>query len=375
MAKSRRGALLFYLPFTLTATTPLLWLTACQEKSQKVSTIFRSNEAKGSTAIDLGEIESNGELIAATLSGPDTYYEFRGQGFGLQYELISYFARQNGLRIRMEIAHDIDELYAMLDRGDVDVIAYPLPDKDNYTQCAITDSTHHEGWVTRTSSPLLAESIHEWYNPSRIKEIQEKQKKRERATKLPARHHPQPKVLDANRGVISNYDGLFKRYAMVCGWDWRLLAAQGFQESAFDPNAVSWAGAQGLMQLMPKTAAHYGAQDNVFDPETNIRGAVKLICNLNSQFSDITNSDERINFILASYNGGQGHVRDAMALAQKYGANPHKWDEVRQYILLLSDPQYYRDPVVKCGYLRGKETEGYVSAIRSHWNYYKGLIK
>ena len=89
-------------------------------------------------------------------------------------------------------------------------------------------------------------------------------------------------------------------------------------------------------------------------------------------FSDIPNRSERINFVLASYNGGTGHVRDAMALARKNGRNPQRWADVDPFILRLSQPQYYRDPVVKFGYLRGSETSGYVRQIQSRWASYRG---
>jgi membrane-bound lytic murein transglycosylase F len=75
-------------------------------------------------------------------------------------------------------------------------------------------------------------------------------------------------------------------------------------------------------------------------------------------------------YVLACYNGGYNHVRDAMALARKNGRNPYSWDEVSHYVLLLSNPAYYRDPVVRYGYMRGSETVGYVSRILERWNQY-----
>ena len=122
---------------------------------------------------------------------------------------------------------------------------------------------------------------------------------------------------------------------------------------------------------MPSTASRLNVQSNVFDPSSNVNAAARLIKELDGKLNDISNSDERINFILASYNGGIGHVRDAMALTKKYGGNSQKWDEVEAYILKLSSPEFYRDPVVKYGYLRGTETAGYVRSIRSHWQYYR----
>lgn len=180
-------------------------------------------------------------------------------------------------------------------------------------------------------------------------------------------------MLSRQKGIISQWDTYFIRYSSVIGWDWRLLAAQCYQESAFDHHAVSWAGAQGLMQLMPATAARMGLSlAQVFDPERNIDGAVRYLRLLLNEFSDIHNRQERINFVLAAYNGGVGHVRDAMALASKHGRNPQRWDDVDVFILHLSEPASYRDPVVKYGYLRGSETSGYVRQIMARWASYRG---
>lgn len=183
-------------------------------------------------------------------------------------------------------------------------------------------------------------------------------------------------MLDRARGIISPYDDLFLRHSRTLGWDWRLLAALSYQESAFDPRALSWAGAQGLMQLMPATAAQMGvAATDVFDPAANIAAGCRYLKRIAALFSDITDPSERIAFTLAAYNGGYNHVRDAMALAEKYGASPRRWRDVSPYILRLSEPQYYRDPVVRYGYLRGTETEAYVRLILQRWHDYRGVAR
>ncbi len=159
------------------------------------------------------------------------------------------------------------------------------------------------------------------------------------------------------------------------GWDWRLMAAQCYQESGFDPQAVSWAGARGLMQIMPETAIHLGLSANhINSPEHNIAAAAQYLRELNRTFSDVSGRMDRINFVLAAYNGGAGHIRDAMALARKHGKNPHKWEEVSYYILQLSQPKFYNDPDVNFGYLRGQETYDYVKSINERWQYYRGAV-
>ena len=69
---------------------------------------------------------------------------------------------------------------------------------------------------------------------------------------------------------------------------------------------------------------------------------------------------ERMSFTLAGYNGGPFHIRDAMALAKKNGKDPYRWADVSEFVLKLQQPEYYRDPVVKYGYMRGSETVDYV---------------
>ena len=181
-------------------------------------------------------------------------------------------------------------------------------------------------------------------------------------------------MLDRKGGIISHYDGYFQQYSRDVRWDWRLMAAQCYQESTIDPQAVSFAGAKGLMQIMPGTADHLGvSRSKLYDPETNIAAAAKLIKELQQAFSDIGDNYERTNFVLASYNGGSFHIRDAMALAKRDGRNPHRWAEVAPYVLKLATPQYYNDPIVKYGYMRGSETVDYVRKIRERHAGYQGV--
>ena len=163
-------------------------------------------------------------------------------------------------------------------------------------------------------------------------------------------------------------------YSRDIRWDWRLLAAQCYQESTFDPRAVSFAGAKGLMQIMPGTADHLGVpRSKLYEPEANIQAAVKYIGQLQNTFKDVRDQYERTNFVLAAYNGGAHHIRDAMALAKRDGRNPHRWSEVSPYVLKLAQPQYYNDPIVKYGYMRGSETVDYVQRIRQRHAGYQGV--
>lgn len=177
------------------------------------------------------------------------------------------------------------------------------------------------------------------------------------------------KIPSYNR--ISSYDDYFKLYSTIVGWDWRLLAAVAYKESKFDPTVTSWAGACGLMQIMPKTALSLGlTEEEFYDPEKNIRAAAHYLNKMKKLFPNIEDEREKVKFVLASYNAGPGHIFDARALTLKAGKNPDSWDEVREYLRLKSDPEYYNDEVCKYGYCRGEEPINYVDAITTKYGEY-----
>lgn len=177
-------------------------------------------------------------------------------------------------------------------------------------------------------------------------------------------------------GKISRYDQLFKRYSDSIGWDWKLLASLVLQESRFDPDVKSWAGAYGLMQLMPTTGEQFGI-DIYSSPENNIRAGVKYLQWLQDLFEDkVADEEERIKFILAAYNVGPGHVLDARQLARKHGRDPEVWDEnVAYYLLRKSDPEFYHDPVVEHGFCRGEEPYNYVIEVLDRYEHYKNFLE
>lgn len=175
-------------------------------------------------------------------------------------------------------------------------------------------------------------------------------------------------------GKISPYDALIKEFSDQIGWDWRLVASMIYQESRFNPQAKSWAGAYGLMQLMPATGERFGVGPKS-PMKMQIRAGLMYVKWLNERLLRIKDIEERQKFILAGYNVGLGHVLDARALARKNGKNPDVWDDnVADFILLKSNSKYYTDPVVKYGYCRGTETYHYVADIMNRYNHYKNLV-
>ena len=305
---------------------------------------------------DLGEIQGSGEMILLTLTGPEYYYDYRGRHLGTGYLLAEKFAAQVGVRLRVEVCRDSAEMVERLkaDEGDIMV------------------STEVGKLVVNNTKEDLRREYEAWYKPSMVDEV-----KKQEAYLLSSRSVKRrvfSPMLDRKGGVISHYDQLFMQYSRPIRWDWRLMAAQCYQESTFDPKATSWAGARGLMQIMPSTADLLDLpRDKMYDPEHNIRAAARYLAQLENKFYDIRERHERTKFILAAYNGGIHHIRDAMALCQRDGCNPQQWTNVQEYVLKLSQPNYYNDPIVKHGYMRGSETADYVSKIMQRWESYRGV--
>ena len=172
-------------------------------------------------------------------------------------------------------------------------------------------------------------------------------------------------------GKISIYDDLVKKYVPTLGWDWLLVKSLVYQESRFNPRNRSWAGASGLMQLMPATARELGVT-NVNNAEQNIKAGIKYLKKMYDNWEEIPDSIQRIKFAMASYNAGFGHVKDAQRLAKKFNKDTLRWDDgVDEFILNLSKPSYYHDPIVKYGYVRGSEPYNYIIEIFNRYNDYK----
>ena len=355
----------------------ILFFSCADKKKTQVTpwgTPMGADSIPSAQTYRLDDIVSNGALIMLTLSGPDTYYDYHGHGMGLQYLLCEKFAQKIGVSLRVDVCKDTLELERKLRKGEADIAAlqFDRPLRGlRFTKVKADQAKM--GWAVMADNAELADSLDRWFNPQMVKNI-----RNEEAFLLSSRsisRHVYSPMLNRSGGVISHYDRYFQMYAPMARIDWRLMAAQCYQESCFDPNAKSWAGACGLMQIMPVTADHLGLpRSEMFNPEQNIAASARYLQELGNHYRDVPVS-ERVFYQLASYNGGFFHIRDAMALARKNGRNPYRWDDVAEYVLKLSDAAYYRDPVVKHGYMRGTETVGYVRRIRDRWMQYRGVAR
>ncbi len=218
-------------------------------------------------------------------------------------------------------------------------------------------------WAVAPKSKWLADSIDSWIADRRTVQAEAAILKRyyELSKQVSSAFN-----LSFSNGKASPFDDLLRRCAKGTGWDWRLLAALAWKESNFDNSVVSWAGARGVMQIMPNTARAYGVDPaELTDNARCINLAVKILETLDNSLRDkVKDPQERARFVMAAYNSGLAHVLDAMALAAKYGLDPGRWHgNVEKAMLMKSKPEFYNDPVCRYGYSRGRETVDHINRI------------
>ncbi|NOQ75885.1 MAG: transporter substrate-binding domain-containing protein [Crocinitomix sp.] len=302
----------------------------------------------------------------------------------------SYFKQitllNDQLALNMEIiATDGDlitaELIRMVSDGEID---YTIADENvakidlrYYSNLDISLKLSGEDSIAfgiRKTSPALRDSLNAWLiakeNQSTIGEVKRKYFKRKNLSNKANQDYS-----SLNGDVLSPYDEIIKSESDKIGWDWRLTSAIIYQESKFETWKVSWAGAFGIFQFMPATAAGYG-----ITPESSAEAQIKAgIKKLNKNFQQwleiIPDSSECVKFTLATFNAGRAHVDDARALCNVYDLDDTIWeDNVSDMIRNLSKPTYYRDKVVKHGYCRGIETYEYVIEVIQRYEEYKAAF-
>ncbi len=230
-------------------------------------------------------------------------------------------------------------------------------------------------WAVNIHQQELADTINDWvrkFNNDLISRlIFNKYFKNPRSGKIAQSH-----FYSYKGAHLSPYDSLIQQGALLIGWDWRLLASLVYQESEFKPTVKSWAGAFGLMQLMPSVMETYGL-DSTATPKQQIMAGVKHLESIEKQLPlEVSDSLQRVLFTMASYNSGLGHVLDARRLAAKNGYDPNQWiDNTDIFVLKLSEQDYYTQPEVYYGYLRGQETYDFVRQIIDRYGHYVNLIE
>ena len=256
------------------------------------------------------------ELICAIDLGDDMTGS-HGLETGLSYELMKRFAADNHCSVRI-IAHNNNENFLdSLAAGKVDfVITHDedTPDTDiirfscKLDDCSVIAVRNETGLTTLNK-------VNCWISHMKNSGDFSSIRSRFKGTGNPLKKSE----LGIKTGRISPYDEIIKRYAAELGWDWRMLAAVVYQESKFSINSRSHRGAQGLMQVMPSTAARYGISDLV-DPENNIKAGTKHLKMLQNIWKkrDLEPA-EMIRFTLASYNAGEGRILECRNYAEEKG--------------------------------------------------------
>lgn len=430
-----------------------------------------TKSSKPEFVLDMEGIQARGTLRVAVDNNSSSYYIYRGRRMGFEYELVLDLGKRLGVQVDFIVVADIDDAFAQLEDGRVDLIAMNLhpnegkernvsyteaigsmstvlvgreklrswdslrkdtvvvrkgavyssqltrlkdslnldfsilevPDHEevlldrlvekevNWTVAektvAQTNATYYDelqlgldlskeepvSWAMRNTSIDMLQLVNTWLLDKKKRFLPDLYTKYFLNSKNQHfRTTSAYSSLGGNR--ISVYDELIQENAKTLGWDWRLLAAVVYKESAFDTTALSYAGAQGLLQLMPVTLERFGVT-NPNDPVESLRGGVKYLQYLDKFWMErVPETNERIKFILASYNIGQGHVEDAWRLTLKYRKNTQNWQEVANFLNLKSDPKYYRDPVVKSGYAKGHIAVNYVRDVLGLFQSYKALV-
>jgi membrane-bound lytic murein transglycosylase F len=171
--------------------------------------------------------------------------------------------------------------------------------------------------------------------------------------------------------VLSPYDEMIARYATLAGLDWRLVSAVIYEESRFQPESVSSAGAVGLMQVMPAAAQDVG-ELRFHEPEANVRTGVRYLQRLAREYARAPERD-RLALMLAAYNMGMGHVQDAQELARRFGYDPLRWDGAMDVMVsLLEEPQVAAR--MRRGYAQGRAVVGYVDRVLTRYASYRRTL-
>lgn len=226
-------------------------------------------------------------------------------------------------------------------------------------------------WAVRQNSHNLLKSLNEFVSKNRRSKEANIIRKKYFGDKYRLIRQRQNQSFTLESGKLSPYDKTIKKLAKEYNFDWRLIAAVIYQESRFNPDSESWAGAKGLMQLMPNTAKMLRMkcfQNNY----ANIHCGVRMLSKLMNLFENVPEED-RIYFVLAAYNAGIGHVRDAQHLAIDTGHNPVEWKgQVEKMTKRLSIRRYYNQ--TKHGYANGPSILAYVNGIMDSYKTYCQIL-
>lgn len=330
-------------------------------------------------------VQKKGEMVntLSEIAGKEVWVEYGGAG-----ELrLRQIEEEIGLPIRKIVPDTlgIEEILVLMSQ--VDSIKYAIASEDiargvlryfpSLDGSLLVSAPIRYSWAVAKGNHELADKLDDYLlSPQKQRHYSELKKQNSHLTQFILADEKKPIRVVLEKGAISSYDEIFKKYAKRTPWDWTLLAAIAYHESTFRSDVVAWSGARGLMGIMPGTGrAHGTTVDQLLVPEVSVRVSVDVLMDTYKYFADIKDAHQKLCFTLAGYNAGAGHVQDAIRLARKYNAPDTIWNGgVREFILLKSNPEYYNDDVVRNGYLRGRETSDYVDEVLERKAAYDALL-
>ncbi|AGA35191.1 transglycosylase, SLT family [Thioalkalivibrio nitratireducens DSM 14787] len=295
------------------------------------------------------------------------------------WEELSPLSAQHGFTlVPLSMVGDAEEVVLRLLAGEFDyavleehLLAVELAQRDDIRRQFPVGEPIEHAWAVRLADQALHEALNEFFRVEYRGKIYNILYRRYFRDERNIRRHQDERV--RGTGQLSPWDDLVRQHAEPLDFDWRLIVAQMYQESRFDPQARSPYGATGLMQLMPRTAAELGVKD-LTDPQANVRGGIRYLHNMRERFSDDLSVADRVWFALAAYNAGLGHVIDARRLAAQKGWDRDRWfDNVENAMLLLSQRRYFSQ--ARHGYVRGSEPVAYVDRISARYKAYVQLTE
>ena len=309
--------------------------------------------------------------IQKILLGVPAFSAFYHDALNLLYQLESEI-----LELKVYPSFDVNDLFAMLNAKTIDVfiadaqtvksntLLYPALDYS----VSLTKSLP-QSWAVHKENFSLCYAIDEWMNgfvhSARYKQLVRKYFSNQSQNRQRIGRHHRMKIL----GSISSYDNVIKKYAEKRALDWRFVSAIIFQESKFDPTAIGWGGAYGLMQMMPITAQHYDIELDA-PAEKQIADGCMHIYQLMQRYKEkYTKEDDLLKIVLMAYNSGSGNVDAIRKLTQEKGLNPDSWDDV-EFVLRSEDNK----PSIKGGSkIKTKLALKYVHEVWSHYAHYKNM--
>ncbi|MDB9752007.1 transporter substrate-binding domain-containing protein [Gammaproteobacteria bacterium] len=303
-----------------------------------------------------------------TLAQDSPYWDFmlKLKDQGLKFELVK---ANDGVNLEGTMLMVALGIYDLTVVGDHQITAAKPYSVGVEAQFILSEPQAHR-WAVRSDRQQLFNSLNDFLNI---------QFRNEKYNVLHAKYFEQPqseKYVNARLTKITSlspYDDMTQKYSAEYGFDWRLITALMFQESQFDPKANSYAGAQGLMQMIPATAEFMGVS-NLNNPKSSIDGGVRYLNYLRSRFEDSILLQDRIWFTLASYNAGYGRVKRARKLAKIMGLDKDKWfDNVE--VAMMGLGKFYTKKGKQVPYCQCGQTVVYVREIRTRYFNYIGLIE